>query len=319
MTILLSSQLIVTVVAFLWVTRGPRDYMDFVVTADKVTLRVAASDKSGPELKSPAAILKRLEFISPSVADGIDAMPDELFAVEETEAKAITLQPFAVAGNSLVTVSRLAGSPHTFQFEIQPALDELRVLAQDRFAIETTSGRRETRKGDSINIVPKPTDPLVPEVPAPSIFRITLAEPHLIFSQTFQLSGINFIESDPGTLSPFNTVQRGSIKFEYLDSKVREFSPGESIKIGAIENGYVRILKLTDEGIHIEFAGNVLSLESAPPGSGLKADLMPTRLQKLTGDPVIKETITLVLILMTLIVGVLALFDLKERKKAKRR
>jgi hypothetical protein len=152
-------------------------------------------------------------------------------------------------------------------------ISELTVFAREGFQLNTggeARGYKPVALHDN-----KPAPPQAVRI-APSggllVFRVKLAatEKEWAIRRPFNVKALRFFDVDDekdGTPGVFSTIVAGSIRFEKIQTiDGRDFEitlrSGQPLRIDKTGKGYVRQLRLADNGIHAEFSGDVSELKT---------------------------------------------------------
>jgi hypothetical protein len=299
---------------FLYASYCGRTQVDIVATSESLALKISDLDVNWPPIK-----ISSLEVITPAQIDGdidrLNSASAEFSRIAfDGIGTVLDLQSFKLAQNDTLSIRHLTGTDNLFEFIVTPdpakhsnlAPTELTLIIFGTFKLDVAEAAPRTLTSGHPNSVK------VSMYDSKRVFRLKLAESELLQSAPFQVSAISFFDTIEQTRpSPFSTIKDGSIRFEQVvvaaGNKEKQLRSGEPLQIGALENGYIRTVRLSDKGIYVGYFGDVLGLESV--WRDYKSNLMPTRFERWASDPAVMAYATLIATILGVIAAGMALVD----------
>jgi hypothetical protein len=312
---------------FLYASHCKQVQIDIVATSDSLAFKISDIDVDWPPIK-----VTSLEVITSAQIDGdIGTPPNAPAAFNpiafEGAGGVLDLQPFKLKQSDTLSIRHLSGSDNLFEFVVSPdpiknpaskvsygGPTELTLIIFGTARLDTAGSKPRILTSDhpiSVKISMRDSE---------RVFRVKLAESAVVQTKPFQVSGISFFDTiEQSQPTPFSTIKDGSIRFEDVvvssGNKEKQLRAGEPLRIGTLENGYIRTVRLSDKGIYMGYFGDVLGLESIwgnyRTGKFYMSNLMPTRFEWWASDPAVVAYATLIAAIVGVIAAGMALTDRK--------
>lgn len=275
----------------------PRSAIDLDASTQAVSIGIAKETVLDP------FVITKAVFYGPGEVD--DAAFQSSLGLTRTEASPgqMTLQGFKLEPGTALKIRKQPGAESTYEFLINsPSTWELSLLAQGRIETDTDGVSRPSQSA------------------APQSFRIsfpagaarlviTLAEEQWLERLPLWAVSLSFFDGGEkdGVPYRFSAIDNGHVRFseiELEDGKNRELELrlGQPFFLEPAANGFVRFLKLSKDGIALQYTGTVSALGTGWDGIA-PTNHMPSILSYLFSLQWLKQTLSVILSIAGLLIG----------------
>ncbi len=275
----------------------PRSAIDLDASTQTVSIGVAKDTVLDP------FVVTKVVFYAPGEFD--DAAFKTSVAVTKTEASPgqMTLQGLKLEPGSTLKIRKQPGAEKTFDlFLNSPGPSQFSLLTQGGIETATDGSLRSVQSP-----VPKSFRINVPEGVARLV--ISLAEDQWLERLPLSAASLSFFDGGEKNGVPyrFSAIDSGRVRFSEIeldDGKNRELELrlGQPFFLEPASNGFVRFLKLSQEGIALQYTGAVSALGTGWEGLAPTSH-MPSILSYLFSLQWLKQSLSIILSVAGLFIG----------------
>jgi hypothetical protein len=266
--------------------------IDMDVTSDVVRAAVTGAGTGEVPILAGAVYI-----INPTATTVNDApyADDSQISVRPNGAAALTLRILPseeVLKGTSMTFRLLQSQQKRFEVATSGAVRLLIISKGDGFTIRGSDGRDHKLGGQRQMLA------------TASAVRFDLAESSPSYPP-FAVTKLSFVDFDQFSSNDaaINGLRGGKIRFANADNAEKTLAEGDLLKIG-INIGQVNALRMSDDGLHVTFSGNVNTLKVER--GGIERDWMPT-LVEWAGNSLSIEVATLLVAIVTVLVAFVGL------------